>query len=382
LPASFPNPSRERRRGARLPRYTPLLLGLLLAAGGARAGHEIAISQEQMQRIGINLASVEAARTYVTDRLPARVTIPPQQVRVLSASRGGLVTSIVAAESDEVTAGEDLVQIESPGLVGLQRELLQAATQLRLAQAEVKRNEQLRKTSNVSERAYLESRSTLDEAEALVDERRQVLLLAGMTPEAVEDLEQARRITSTLEVRSPIDGVVVEVPAVLGERVEDSEPLVRVARLEPLWLEINVPLDRLQGVQPGGTVEIPCKSGEASVDLIGRKVDPANQTVQVRGLVRGAGDCLRPGQFLEVRLRLSGSKTQYRVPSSAITRIGNTPMVFLHEAAGFAPVAVKIVAREGDYSIVTGSLSAGSKVAASGIASLKAAWAGRYGSGQ
>jgi cobalt-zinc-cadmium efflux system membrane fusion protein len=382
LPSSFPNPARKRRRGARLPRYTPLLLGLLLAAGSVRAGHEIAISQEQMQRIGINLASVEAARTYVTDRLPARVTIPPQQVRVLSASRGGLVTSLEASESDEVKAGEVLTQIESPGLVGLQRELLQAATQLRLAQAELKRNEQLRKTSNVSERAYLESRSSLDEAEALVDERRQVLLLAGMTPETVADLEQARRITSTLEVRSPIDGVVVEVPAVLGERVEDSEPLVRVARLEPLWLEISVPLDRLQGVQPGGTVEIPCKIGEAHVDLIGRKVDPANQTVQVRALVTGAGDCLRPGQFLEVRLRLSGSKTQFRVPSSAITRIGDTPMLFLHEAAGFSPVAVKVVAREGEYSIVTGGLSAGSKVASSGIASLKAAWAGRYGAGQ
>lgn len=128
--------------------------------------------------------------------------------------------------------------------------MLQAGTQLRLAQAELERNEQLRKTKTVSERIYLESQSALDEAAALVDERRQVLQLAGMTPETITDLEQARRMSSTLEVRSPIDGVVVEVPAVLGERVDDSEPLYRVARLEPLWLEISAPLDRLQGVQP------------------------------------------------------------------------------------------------------------------------------------
>ena len=120
-------------------------------------------------------------------------------------------------------------------------ELLQAATQLRLAQAELDRNEQLRKTKTVSERVYLESRSALDEAAALVDERRQVLQLAGMTPEAITDLEQARRMGSTLEVRSPIDGVVVEVPAVLGERVDDSEPLYRIAQLEPLWLENQRP---------------------------------------------------------------------------------------------------------------------------------------------
>ncbi|MCG6863620.1 MAG: efflux RND transporter periplasmic adaptor subunit [Chromatiaceae bacterium] len=382
MPTSLPSPYPKRQPGAVLPRCLLYLLGLSLAAGGAQAGHEIAISQEQMQRIGISLVAVEAAQSYVTDRLPARVTIPPQQVRVLSASRGGLVTALNAAESDEVKAGAVLADIESPGLVGLQRELLQAATQLRLAQAELQRNEQLRKTKSVSDRIYLESRSTLDEAEALVDERRQVLLLAGMTPEAVADLEQARRITSTLQVRSPIDGVVVEVPAVLGERVEDSEPLYRVARLEPLWLEISAPLDRLQGVQPGGLVEIPCKSGEAHVDLIGRKVDPANQTVLVRAEVTGAGDCLRPGQFVEVRLQLSGTEDQLRLPSSAITRIGDTPMVFVHEAAGFAPVSVTVVAREGEYSVVTGGLAAGSKVAASGIASIKAAWTGRYGAGQ
>jgi len=355
------------------------ILALLLTGGSPQAAHEIAISQEQMARIGINLVAVKKAESYVTDHLPARVSIPPQQARVLSAPRGGLVTAMTAAESDEVQAGDVLAHIESPGLVGLQRELLQAATQLRLAQAEFDRNEQLRKTKTVSERIYLESRSALDEAAALVDERRQVLQLAGMTAEAITDLEQARQMSSTLEVRSPIDGVVVEVPAVLGERVDDSEPLYRVAQLEPLWLEISAPLDRLTGVEPGGSVEIPCESGEAQIDLIGRNVDPANQTVLVRAEVKGAGTCLRPGQFVEVRLQLSSTEEQFRVPSSAITRIGDTPMVFVHEAAGFAPVSVKIIAREGQFSIVAGGLAAGSKVAASGIASLKAAWTGRDG---
>jgi len=332
-----------------------------------------------MERIGINLVAVESAQSYVTDHLPARVSIPPQQARVISAPRGGLVTAMTAAASDEVAAGTILAHIESPGLVGLQRELLQAITQLRLAQAELERNERLHRTKTISEQIYLESRSSLDEAAALVDERRQVLKLAGMPPEAVANLEQARQMSSTLEVRSPIDGVVVEVPAVLGERVDDSAPLYRVARLEPLWLEISAPLDRLQGVQPGGTVEIPCDSGEARVELIGRNVDPANQTVLVRAEVKGAGNCLRPGQFIEVRLQLNSTVEQFRIPSSAITRIGDTPMVFVHEAAGFAPVSVKIIAREGQFSIVTGGLAAGWKVAASGIASIKAAWTGRDG---
>jgi cobalt-zinc-cadmium efflux system membrane fusion protein len=356
-----------------------LALVLLTAAGAARASHEIAISPEQMQRLGITLGRVEAVDAYVTDRMPARVVIPPQQARVVAASRGGLVTALHAAQGDEVRAGSALANIESPEMVGLQRELLQAATQLRLAETERKRDVQLFKEGIIAERRLLETRSRYEEAASLMDERRQVLGLAGMSPEAVAELEKSRTMTSTLEVHSPISGVVVETQAALGERVADSQPLFRVAQMEPLWLEINAPLDRIQGIVIGSRVEIPCNQGEARINLIGRNVDPANQTVLVRAEVKDSGTCLRPGQFVEVRLTLSSSVDQFRVPSSAITRVGDTTMVFAHEAVGFFSVPVDVVAREGEFSVVTGDLAPGEEVATSGIAALKAAWTGRDG---
>ena len=352
---------------------------LLMAAPAAEASHEIAISPEQMERLGIVLARVEPAEAYVTDRLPARVMIPPQQARVVAASRGGLVTALRAAQGDEVQAGEVLAHIESPEMVALQRELLQAATQLRLAETERKRDEQLFKEGIIAERRLLETRSRYEEAASLVAERRQVLQLVGLSPEAVAELEQSRTMTSTPEVRSPIPGVVIEAQAVLGERVAESQPLYRVAQMEPLWLEIDAPLDRFKGISTGSRVEIPCDQGDAHVSLIGRNVDPANQTVLVRAEVKDSGACLRPGQFVEVRLTLSSSVDQYRVPSSAITRIGDTTLVFAHEAVGFFSVPVEVVAREGEFSVVTGDLSVGDEVATSGIAALKAAWTGREG---
>jgi RND family efflux transporter MFP subunit len=359
------------------PLFSRLSVLALLISGAAYASHEIAISPEQMKRLGINLAPVQTADAYVTDRLPARVTIPPPQARIVAAPRGGLVTALDAAAGDEVRAGQVLAHIQSPEVVGLQRELLQASTQLRLAETELKRDEQLFKEGIIAERRYLETRSRHDEAAALVNERRQVLELAGMAPETVSELERSRSMTSTLEVRSPIAGVVVDVQAVLGQRVADSQPLYRVAQMEPLWLEINAPLNRIKGIQPGGVVEIPCKRGEAHINLIGRNVDPANQTVLVRAEVKDSGACLRPGQFVEVRLKLSSTKRELRIPSSAVTRVGDTTLIFVHEAAGFFSIPVEVTAREGEFSVVTGDLSPGDEVATSGIAALKAAWAGR-----
>jgi hypothetical protein len=59
--------------------------------------------------------------------------------------------------------------------------------------------------------------------------------------------------------------------------------------------------------------------------------------------------------------------------------MGDTPVVFVHEPAGFFPVEVKIIAREEKHTIVSGGLAPDWEVAASGIASLKAAWSGRDG---
>ena len=117
LSASLINRSRKRGRSSAF--YPPLLplFALLLTGESLQAAPEIAISQEQMERIGINLVAVETAESYVTDHLPARVSVPPQQAWVLSAPRGGLVTAMTAAESDEVKEGDVLAQIESPGLV-------------------------------------------------------------------------------------------------------------------------------------------------------------------------------------------------------------------------------------------------------------------------
>jgi cobalt-zinc-cadmium efflux system membrane fusion protein len=358
-----------------LSRALTLSSAMLVSTGWA--SHEIAITVEQMQHLGINLSPVEEAASVMTDRLPGRVVIPPHQERVVSTPNAGLVTSLAAAQGDRVEAGQVLARIESSELVALQREFLQASTDVRLAAAELRRDQQLFKEGIIAERRYLETRSRHEQATAVLDERRQGLLLAGMSTEEIQSLEDGRRLTSTLEVRAPMAGVVVGAMALVGQRVDRAEPLYRVAQLEPLWLEVRAPVDRLKGVQAGGTVEIPCEHGEARISLIGSNVDPTNQTVLVRVQAVGSGDCLRPGQFVQVRLQLAGVERQFRIPASAVVRAGENVVAFVHEPYGFTVRAVQVVARQDGYTIVTGSLSKGEQVAVSGIAALKSIWSGK-----
>ncbi len=351
----------------------------LAAAIAARAAHEIPFSPDQIQRLGITLVTVAPASTAMTDRMPARVVIPPEQEQVVSSPEAGLVKSLRVAIGDEVRAGAPLAVIESPELVGLQRDFLQASAELRLAQTDLARDEQLFKEGIIAERRLLTTRSRFEQARASLEERRQVLRLAGLDVSAIKALEGSRTLSSALVVRAPVSGAVLAQMAVVGQRVDKAVPLYRIGKLEPLWLEIHVPLDRLGSLAPGAEVGLPCPAATAAVTVIGRNVDPDTQTVLLRAEVHGGAECMRPGQFLQVRIALLGAEKQWRVPSSALARSGHATVVFVRSVEGFRPVDVEVLSEDTGFSVVRADLRGDETVAASGITAIKAVWYGESG---
>jgi len=354
-------------------------LGLAVASPILCASHEVAIDEAQMQRLGIATATVTVSRAATSERFPARVVIPPQQERVVSVPEAGLLTQVWAGAGEEVKAGAPLASLESPELIALQREFLEAASASRLAQADLLRDERLLKEGIIAERRHMETRSRQEQSSARLDERRQVLALAGMSPADIQTLATGRRLSAVLEIRAPMDGVVLEAMAVAGQRVDRAQPLFRVARVAPLWLEVRLPLDRLRGIAPGSAVTLPCEGATARVTLVGQSVDPTNQTVQVRAEVAEPRGCVSPGQYVEVRLELAAAESQFRVPSGAVVRSGEKAFVFRREPYGFAARSVQVVSEQGGYAVLAGSLQAGDAVAVSGLAALKAAWLGQGG---
>ena len=112
----------------------------------------------------------------------------------------------------------------------LQRDALQAGSQSALLQQSLKRDEQLFAEGLIAESRLQATRAAATQAGAQASERRQGLALAGIAP---------GKLGGPLALLAPIDGVVLDQSAQLGQRVESSAPLYRIAQLSPLWLEIQ-----------------------------------------------------------------------------------------------------------------------------------------------
>lgn len=340
------------------------------------AGPQIRMSPEQVRALGIETAALQAQQSSRIDGLAAQVVVPNPQMRMVSAPLGGLVEQVLVASQEIVRRGQPLARIQSPALADAQHTYLQAVTRVELAQANLDRDESLFRAGVLAERVLLATRAGFNEMSVDLAERVQALRLAGMSDAAIEALRSGRRIGTTIVLPSPIDGVVIEQLAVVGQRVEAAAPLLRVARLDPLWLEIQVPVSRLPMVSVGARVAVPAFEVEGTVIAIGRSVASSSQTALVRAEVRRGSDRLRPGQLVEVAVSATSSGGQWDVPNAAIARVSGQPTVFVRSESGFAARPVRLVSEGAERSLVAADLRPGERIAVRGIAALKASLLG------
>jgi cobalt-zinc-cadmium efflux system membrane fusion protein len=351
-----------------------LVTTLLFAALAPAAAELVRISPAQRAALGIDTAPLVASGDLHSARFPAKVAVPNAQLQVVTAPQGGVVEVLLVAEGEEIRAGQPLVRIQSPRLLELQGEYLETGARFRLAESNYERDRQLRKDGIIAERRLRESRAVYQELSASRSRLRHLLQLSGMDDEALRELESQRKLSSSLSVRAPFDGVVLEQLVTAGRGVELADPLYRIARLTPLWLEIHVPLAQLGGLAAGQTVRIPELDLSGQVISVGRMVHGADQGVLVRALVSEGSERLRPGQFVQAQVAAAGGSNSFRVPGAAVLRSGGQSYVFVAREDGFVPVPVTVTSEEPGYQVIQADLQAGTAIAVSGTVALKAAW--------
>lgn len=338
----------------------------------------IPITAEQRAALRISTVTLTAHAGAMTVGLPATVAIPPAQERAVSVPVAGLITEVRVAAGQRVRAGQVLAILRAEELVAAQRELAQAAVQLRLATQTAERDEALFKEGIIPAARLQAAQANLAQVRAQVEERRAWLRLMGLNPAAVRAAERGERLTDSLTIVAPIDGHVLEQATVAGARVEPATTLFKIARLDPLWLEIQAPAEVAALVKPGQGVSVPGTPVVGQVVSVGRQVSAA-QTVPIRARVANPDGRLRLNQNVSARLEGLAGLKQWRVPARALVRAQGQDWVFVERPGGFEPQAVRVLSQSAQSAAIDGPFTGQERVAVEGVAALKAAWQGMGG---
>lgn len=358
-------------------RMVLILLSLLSVTICSFAGDGIIrMSKVQMYNLGIKLGKPEPVKQIPMLYAPAKVVVPPDQEYIVSASLAGLINKLNVAIGDTVQKGQVLAHINSPDLLALQRQFLKANSQRNLAWAAYQRDKKLLDEGVISDRRWQETRAQYVGYVSEANEARQLLEITGMTADDIKKLENKRRLTSQLDVYSPITGVVMDRMAVAGERIDILAPLYRIANLAQLWLEINIPQERLNSIAVGDRVLVSNAPATARISLLGQSVNPTNQTILARAVIDGKPEGIRAGQTVNTQIIQTSDKPVYKVPNAAVAQSEGLTYIFVRTPEGFLMKAVNILGKEGRYSIITADMQADEEIAIRGAVALKAKWMG------
>ncbi len=355
-----------------------LLLASLTALvyPATHAEDTVQLSAEHINNLDVTLGKLHPASQIPVLYAPAKVVIPPTQEYIVSASQAGLVTKLTAALGDNVKKGAVLAQINSPALLALQGQYLKAGSVLHLASATYNRDKMLLKDGVISDRRKQETQSQYHAALLDVNEAKQLLQIAGMSASDISRLGSSQRLNSELNVHSPISGVVIERLAVVGTRVDNQAPLYHIANLDELWLEINIPQERISNIKIGDKVLVENTPISAKISLLGQSVNPENQTLLARAVIKGVQSTVRAGQKINVQIIQPSDKLLFNVPNTAIAQHEGKAFVFVRSPSGFSIKPITVIGKQAEESIISGELDGTEEIAVKGAVALKANWLG------
>lgn len=336
----------------------------------------IQLSQQQIDNLGIKIGKLETASHVPLFTAPAKVVVPPSHDFIVSTSQAGLVVKMNASVGDKVVKGEVLGLINSPDLLTLQGNYLKAVGALKLASATYNRDKKLRKEGVVSGRSEQESYSLFNAALIQANETKQLLQIAGMTASEVKQLDNTGRLASQISIRSPITGRIIERMAVSGTHVDPMSPLYRVANLDELWLEINIPQDYIDDIKIGDKIQVEDSLAEAEINVLGQSISPENQTILARAVIRNNPSSVRVGQKVNIQHMQASDAVTYKLPDVAIAHNEGKTYVFIRDKDGFKVNQVTILGKQADGSVISGNFSGNEDIAINNAAALKATMLG------
>jgi Cu(I)/Ag(I) efflux system membrane fusion protein len=313
----------------------------------------------QMTESAANLADVQTL--FVEKGVPnkelflqGKVQADERRISELTARFGGRIEKLfVSFTGENVTKGEKLATIYSPGLVTAQRELLEAV-------------------------GYKDTRP------ALYTAARGKLRLWDLTEEQINAIEEKGESQLYFDILSPISGTVMKRQVALGDYVKEGSSLFEITDLTRVWIMFDAYESDLPWIKTGDKVKynlqsLPGKSFEGKVIYIDPFINPGTRVAKVRVEQKNPGLTLKPEMFVNGTIEsiTAGASNEILIPKSSILWTGKRAVVYVkvqdRDQPSFLYREIELGPESGKFYVVSSGLAVGEEIAVNGVFKIDAA---------
>jgi RND family efflux transporter MFP subunit len=315
-------------------RLALIVLGALLVLAGAGAAYwrfvravEVAVTTAVPAVIAAHVAGPGSVQARVPVTLSARVNAVVTQVHadVGDTVRQGQV--LVTLDDRDLSARRGVVAGQQEALLrnteGARASLAKAQADLELARSKQRRDAELLGQGFVSQAVVDASNATLDGAAAGVGAAKASLAARDADARSLsQEARYADVVLSHTRLLAPMDGVVVQRLAEVGNTTVPGSVLMKIVDPKTLWVTTRVDESVVGRVQPGQRATIRLRSGEVlpgKVARIARQSDAATRELDVHVAFDTVPQRFAIDQEAAVSIAV-GEDNGIGVPLAALTR--------------------------------------------------------------
>lgn len=218
------------------------------------------------------------------------ITMPKADI-FLGFVSGGLVGKVVVKEGDLVKKGAMLASLnDSVERLELARltALAEDRTRRWAAEADLaQKSADLKKLQFAKEQGAATDMEIEHATLAVTTAELQVRMEKFQQLQHQQNRDVLKSRIERMRVISSIAGVVEEIKIESGESVEALAPVIRVVQIDPLWVDVPVPLSQTRALKVGSETDVffpdaPAEPVKARIIFVGSVADAASDTLRIR----------------------------------------------------------------------------------------------------
>jgi len=310
--------------------------------------NSITLSKAQYESASISLGKIERKKMTTSLRVNGRLEVPPQNLITISAPINGFVKSTSLLQGMKVRKGDVLVTLQHQDYIQLQQDYLDNKSKLEFLEADYARQQELAQENVNAQKTLQQSKSNYESMRAHVAGLQARLELINISPASLKD----GKISSVINLYSPIDGYVSMVNVNIGQYVTSTEAIFKIVNVEHMHAELQVYEQDINKISIGQPVKFVLANEstprDATVYLIGKEIS-AERTVQLHCHLTKEDHTLLPGTFISASIEVNSEESDV-LPSKAIVNFEGKNFIFVSLGNNqFKAMPVTIGSSDGDY---------------------------------
>jgi len=320
----------------------PVFAVILLAGCGAEENKDIQeaeaisdiveVTQNQFDHGKMELGKLSKQPFHRIIKANGMLDVPPEYKSTISAYFGGYVKQISLLQGQKISKGQTLFTLENPEYIQVQRDYLEAKSELSYLKSDYERQKELAVDNVNSKKTLLKAETDYKITLAQYESLKKKLELMNIQPNSVS----AENLKTTIAVKAPISGYVTSVLATTGMFLNPSDVALTIMNPDHMHVELNIFEQDLTKVKIGQEVSFRLQDSDteykATVHLINKAIDVNNRTVKVHCHLVNEKESLQltPGMYVESEIYIE-TDSSMALPKAAVITVEKKSYVLVEQ---------------------------------------------------